>query len=161
MLSHVATWSIVVVAWCLSHDLPRHRKAELVRKPRQQCLLICPKRSRWTKLNSFCGEELKGHVNLQWTRRLQTQKRKNPLFNHDIVCWEGSLPSQTSTQISIQTGQRERTKGFRTTWYCFNNVVCACKCVCKEAFAALSSLTTEDPLGFLDGFSFYQRAGSP
>lgn len=41
-------------------------------------------------------------------------------------------------------------------------------CVCvgvynvKEVFfAASSSLTTEDPLGFLEGFSFCQRAGSP
>lgn len=79
--------------------------------PRQQCLLICPNRSCWTKLNSLCREELKGHVNLQRTRRLQNEKRENPLFNLNIVYWEGSLPSQTSTQISLKTRKERRQKG--------------------------------------------------
>lgn len=78
--------------------------------PRQQCLLIRPNRSCWTKLNSLCGEELKGHVNLQRTRRLQNEKRKNPSFQSQHCLLRGISAITNINPNFFTDTRREETK---------------------------------------------------
>lgn len=106
---------------------------------------LCAKRSFWIKLNILWRDELRGHVNLQQTRRLWRKAKESPFQSRHYLLRGICAITNINPHFFTDRAKRRGKGGLTTTWYCLT------LCVSKRGLLSRLRLA-DDPLGFLEGF---------